>query len=236
MADAEILNKTFHFIMMEMKETGVAPHYTDIARALGVSVEEGRKTLHELFNSGIPGWLYPETDLIVSFAPFNNLPTQYKITVDGEQKWFGQWAFESLAVSWLYPGKTVEIDAPCLDCGEPIHVEMKDGKLVGSEPEGIVGHVSVPFPEWMAKMAYSWSTMHFFRSEEHLNNWTEFDPATRDGMVPLNDLVTLFSIEFFQKRLEPDYLSGLSEYIVGFFPALVQIGKTGAFWMPGAGD
>ena len=27
---------------------------------------------------------------IVSFAPFHNLPTQYRITVDGEQKWFAQ--------------------------------------------------------------------------------------------------------------------------------------------------
>jgi hypothetical protein len=53
-------------------------------------VEEGRKALHDLFKAGVPGWLFPKTDLITSFAPFNNLPTQYRITVDGEQKWFGQ--------------------------------------------------------------------------------------------------------------------------------------------------
>jgi hypothetical protein len=35
-------------------------------------------------------WLAPGTDLIASFAPFNNQPTQYRITVDGQQKWFGQ--------------------------------------------------------------------------------------------------------------------------------------------------
>lgn len=90
MNDVAVLNKTFHLIMAKMKETGVAPHYTEIAAELGVCVEDGRKTLHALFNSGIPGWLYPGTDIIVSFAPFNNLPTQYKITIDGEQKWFGQ--------------------------------------------------------------------------------------------------------------------------------------------------
>jgi hypothetical protein len=32
---------------------------------------------------------------------------------------------------------------------------MKDGKLIAAEPAEIVGHVSVPFPEWMAKMAYA---------------------------------------------------------------------------------
>jgi hypothetical protein len=46
--------------------------------------------LRELFASGVPGWLFPGTDIITSFAPFNNLPTQYRITVDGQQKWFGQ--------------------------------------------------------------------------------------------------------------------------------------------------
>ncbi|MFO7963634.1 MAG: hypothetical protein R6U50_06925 [Desulfobacterales bacterium] len=60
-----------------------------------------------------------------------------------------------MAVSWLYPGKTIEIDSPCLDCGEPIHVEMKDGVLQDAQPAEIIGHVSVPFPEWMAKMPYA---------------------------------------------------------------------------------
>jgi len=90
MSSPTVLDKTFHVIMKRMVETGQAPFYTELAAALGLSVEEGRKILHDLFSSGIPGWLYPRTNLIVSFAPFNNLPTQYRITIDGQQKWFGQ--------------------------------------------------------------------------------------------------------------------------------------------------
>ena len=90
MSNPTMLDKAFHVIMKRMVETGQAPFYTELAAALGLSVEEGRKILHDLFSSGIPGWLYPRTDLIVSFAPFSNLPTQYRITVDGQQKWFGQ--------------------------------------------------------------------------------------------------------------------------------------------------
>ena len=85
-----LLDKTFHIVMKHMVESGRAPFYTEIAEELGVSVEEGRKALHDLFSERIPGWLYPGTDLISSFAPFNNLPTQYRITVDGQQKWFAQ--------------------------------------------------------------------------------------------------------------------------------------------------
>jgi len=90
MSDAEKLDQVFHIIIKQMVKTGQAPHYTEIAAELGVSVEEGRKALHELFRAGIPGWLFPKTDFITSFAPFNHLPTQYRITIDGEQKWFGQ--------------------------------------------------------------------------------------------------------------------------------------------------
>jgi len=91
MAKSKQLNQTFHIIMERMIATGQAPHYTAIARELGVSPPEGRKALHKLFSIlGFPGWLYPKTDNIVSFAPFNNLPTNYRLTIDGEQKWFGQ--------------------------------------------------------------------------------------------------------------------------------------------------
>ena len=90
MSETTLLDKTFQVIMKRMVETGQAPHYTEIAKELDVSVEEGRTALHDLFAAGVPGWLYPNTDFITSFAPFNNLPTQYRITIDGEQKWFGQ--------------------------------------------------------------------------------------------------------------------------------------------------
>ena len=90
MGELTLLDKTFSVIMKRMVASGQAPHYTEIAAELEVSVEEGRKALRDLFSVGVSGWLFPDTDLITSFAPFNNLPTQYRITIDGQQKWFGQ--------------------------------------------------------------------------------------------------------------------------------------------------
>jgi len=91
MADPAQLSKTFQIIIRGLMDTGHAPHYTEIANNLGVSPDEGRQRLHELIDLKIPGcWLYPNTSLIASFAPFNNIPTQYRITIDGKQKWFGQ--------------------------------------------------------------------------------------------------------------------------------------------------
>jgi len=84
------LDRTFHVIIKRMVETGQAPHYTELAADLGVAPEEGRKALHELFFRGFPGWLFPKTDYIASFAPFSQIPTQYRISIDGQQKWFAQ--------------------------------------------------------------------------------------------------------------------------------------------------
>ena len=46
MSDIDVLDKTFHFILKRMVDTGQAPHYTEIAAELGVSPEDGRKTMH----------------------------------------------------------------------------------------------------------------------------------------------------------------------------------------------
>jgi hypothetical protein len=84
------LDKVFQIIMKSMLETGQAPHYTEVASELDVPVEEGRNAVHALFSPGFPAWLLPNTDYIASFPPFSNLPTQYRISIDGQQKWFGQ--------------------------------------------------------------------------------------------------------------------------------------------------
>ncbi len=90
MADLNLLDGAFHFIMTRMVATGVAPHYSELAKELGCSIGQGRQTLHDLMEVGLTAWLHPNTDWIASFAPFSSIPTQYRITVDGEQKWYAQ--------------------------------------------------------------------------------------------------------------------------------------------------
>ncbi len=90
MSEPSRLDRTFSIIMNRMVETGQAPFYTEIATELGVSAEEGRQALHDLFEAGVSGWLFPNTDYVASFAPFSNIPTQYRVTIDGHQKWFAQ--------------------------------------------------------------------------------------------------------------------------------------------------
>lgn len=90
MADLTTLDAAFHLIMRTFLDRGTAPHYTELASNLGVSTQQGRQLFHDLEATGYSFFLHPETDQIVSVAPFNNLPTQYIMTIDGERKWFAQ--------------------------------------------------------------------------------------------------------------------------------------------------
>jgi hypothetical protein len=49
----------------------------------------------------------------------------------------------------------VRIDCPCLDCGEPITIEMRDGVIEKADPEGIIGHVSLPVSKWAPDLGYA---------------------------------------------------------------------------------
>lgn len=138
-------DRMFQRIMRELVDTGRAPHYAELARDLGLDVEAARQLLHEVMRAYPIGWLHPDTEYIASFPPLNSLPTQYRVTVRGAQRWFAQCGFEATSVTWLFPGETVRIDAPCLDCGEPLIVEMRDGQIDRVDPPAIVGHLNYGF-------------------------------------------------------------------------------------------
>ncbi len=69
---------------------GRAPHYTELAEILHVPVEEARGAQVAAAEAGVGCWMSPGTDHVGSWAPFSNTPTQYLISVDGVQKWYGQ--------------------------------------------------------------------------------------------------------------------------------------------------
>jgi hypothetical protein len=74
--------------------------------------------------------------------------------------------------------------------------------------------------------------MNFFRSEEHIRKWAQFDPRKEDGIISLKDLVKIFSGELFRRRLDPDFFSHSEEYRKERVGTLKEIGRTGPFWLP----
>lgn len=62
---------------------------------------------------------------------------------------------ESLAASWVFPGQEVSVEAPCLDCGEPVRVAVRNGVVEREEPRGICFYVDVPAHEWRANLPFA---------------------------------------------------------------------------------
>jgi len=141
MSESELLNRGYAEVMRRCIATAQAPHYTELAASLGIPLAEAKRLIHELV-ALTPGWVHPGTDLLASFPPFNLQPTQYRVAIDGDQRWFAQCGFEALAIRWLVPGKHVRIDAPCLCCGDPMVLEMIDEMITTIDPEGMVGYTS----------------------------------------------------------------------------------------------
>jgi hypothetical protein len=75
--------------------------------------------------------------------------------------------------------------------------------------------------------------MNLFRSEEHIRNWARYDPATEEGIFPLEDLVKLFTGNFFKKRLDLDYVSHSQVYFGEWLSAVSEIAKIRPFWRLG---
>ena len=75
--------------------------------------------------------------------------------------------------------------------------------------------------------------MNLFRSEEHVKNWSLYDPISEDAIMSVVDWAYAFSGPLYRNRLEPDIIARTEEYFAEFFSRLAELGKTGSFWTPG---
>ncbi len=75
--------------------------------------------------------------------------------MDGEQRWYAQCGLESLAVSWVFPGREVRLDSFCLDCGESISFRMKDGEFLDLDPASMVGYTKLPVWRWRENYGFA---------------------------------------------------------------------------------
>jgi hypothetical protein len=91
MTISEKIQRTYTTILEHFVKTGRAPHYTELAELLHVSMEEARDLQRETASTERMGcWMCHDTDYIESWAPFSNVPTPHSISVDGKPGWYGQ--------------------------------------------------------------------------------------------------------------------------------------------------
>ena len=72
--------------------------------------------------------------------------------------------------------------------------------------------------------------MNLFRSEEHVNSWSYYDPTSDEAIMPLENWAEVFAGPMFRNRLDPDYLARIGENWAAFYGTLAKFGKVGGFW------
>jgi hypothetical protein len=90
MEESTLVQKAYTAVVQHFVKTGRAPHYTELGAILGLSPEEARLAQHRAADSALACWFVRDTDYVESWAPFSNVPTNYLITIEGNQKWYGQ--------------------------------------------------------------------------------------------------------------------------------------------------
>ena len=85
-----LVQRAYTAVVEHFVKTGRAPHYTELAGILGVRPDEARRVQHKAAESSIACWFFRDTDYVESWAPFSNVPTHFRVTINGEQKWYGQ--------------------------------------------------------------------------------------------------------------------------------------------------
>ena len=143
-----LVQRTYTYVLKHIIQHGWAPHYTDLAVAFSVTTEEARCALNEAAEFAVGCWTSPGTDQVGSWAPLNNTPTHYLVSVDGERKWFGQCGLEVNAIRWLFPGQEVLVECRDLATAEPIRVRYKDDVILEVTPDTTVGHINNPMWKW----------------------------------------------------------------------------------------
>ena len=90
MIDASLVQQAYTSIQQHFVETGRGPHFTELASILRITPDEARDVQRAAAKAGVGCWISPDTDYIASWAPFSNIPTQYLVMIEGQQKWYAQ--------------------------------------------------------------------------------------------------------------------------------------------------
>ena len=82
--------------------------------------------------------------------PFSAKPTDFRVDAAG-RSWFANCGWDAFGIGAALHVDS-EFDTHCPDCGEPIHIRVRDG---GPEPSDLVWHVLVPASQWWNDIGFT---------------------------------------------------------------------------------
>lgn len=73
--------------------------------------------------------------------------------------------------------------------------------------------------------------MNLFRSEDHVKEWSLYDPKSEESIMPVVDWAYVMGNKLFSRRLDSDYLDSVDRYFKDWYERLAELGRKGSFWI-----
>jgi Alkylmercury lyase len=143
-ADLAIRRATYRLFV----ELGRAPSAAEVAIDFGAGEAEVRASWARLHDGHA---LVLDADGEIRMAnPFAAKPTDFRVEAGG-RTWFANCGWDAFGI-----GAALHVDSAfdthCPDCGEPLHVRVRDGR---PEPTDLVWHVLVPAARWWNDIGFT---------------------------------------------------------------------------------
>ena len=143
--DLELRRLTYRLLV----DRGRAPTAGEVASAAGLTrdeVETGWRRLHAAHALV----LNPATAELRMANPFSAVPTAYRVRARG-QWWYANCAWDAFGVcAALHADGRIETSCP--DCGEPVAVDVRDGR---PSDDRLLFHCLVPAVHWWDDIAFT---------------------------------------------------------------------------------
>jgi hypothetical protein len=139
-ADLELRRRTYAFFV----EHGPPPASAELGEP--EEVLAGWRRLHDEHAVVLD----PATDELRMLNPFSAVPTAYRVQAGGRW-WYGNCAWDAFGVCAALRSDG-GIETSCPDCGEPLAVEVRDGR---PDDESLVFHCLVPAARWWDDIVFT---------------------------------------------------------------------------------
>ena len=143
--DLELREQTYLLFV----DRGRAPRADEVASVIEstkADVESGWRRLHDAHALV----LNPATTEIRMANPFSAVPTAYRVHARGRW-WYANCAWDAFGICAALHADGM-IEASCADCGEPLRVEVRDGR---ADDESLVFHCLVPAAQWWDDIVFT---------------------------------------------------------------------------------
>lgn len=143
-ADLTVRNATYRRFV----ELGRAPSVAEVATAIGEPKDTVRASWRRLHDTR--ALVLDDAGEIRMANPFAARPTDFLVRAAGRE-WYGNCAWDAFGIGAAL-GVDCEVDSHCPDCGEAIHVHLRDGR---PDDTDLVFHVLVPAAKWWSDIGFT---------------------------------------------------------------------------------